>query len=72
MPNTAYASTNGPLGPKPHGADYNAATMTRPFTLTTEDAATTYYLWVDTTGRLRIKSSAPTSATDGTIVGTQS
>ena len=31
----------------------------------------TYYLWVDTTGRLRIKSSAPTSHTDGTVVGTQ-
>jgi len=31
----------------------------------------TYYLWVDTTGRLRIKNSAPSSATDGTVVGTQ-
>ena len=31
-----------------------------------------YYLWVDGSGRLRIKSSAPTSDTDGTIVGTQS
>lgn len=31
----------------------------------------TYYLWVDGTGRLRIKSSRPTSATDGTVVGTQ-
>jgi len=30
------------------------------------------YLWVDSTGDLRIKSSAPTSDTDGTIVGTQS
>lgn len=30
------------------------------------------YLWIDTSGRLRIKSSAPTSATDGTVVGTQS
>ena len=29
------------------------------------------HLWVDTSGRLRIKSSAPTSATDGTVVGTQ-
>ena len=32
----------------------------------------TYYLWVDTSDRLRIKSSAPTSDTDGVIVGTQS
>jgi len=31
-----------------------------------------YYLWVDSSGRLRIKSGAPTSDTDGTIVGTQS
>jgi hypothetical protein len=30
-----------------------------------------YYLWVDTSGRLRIKSGAPTSETDGTVVGTQ-
>lgn len=32
---------------------------------------TDYHLFVDTTGNLRIKSSAPTSATDGTVVGTQ-
>jgi hypothetical protein len=31
-----------------------------------------YYLWVDSTGDLRIKNGAPTSDTDGTIVGTQS
>lgn len=31
-----------------------------------------YYLWVDTSGRLRIKDGAPSSATDGTVVGTQS
>lgn len=31
-----------------------------------------YHLWVDATGDLRIKSSAPTSDTDGAIVGTQS
>ena len=30
-----------------------------------------YYLWVDSTGDLRIKNSAPTSDTDGTVVGTQ-
>jgi hypothetical protein len=29
------------------------------------------YLWVDVTGDLRIKTSAPTSDTDGTVVGTQ-
>jgi hypothetical protein len=30
-----------------------------------------YHLWVDAAGRLRIKSSAPTSDEDGTIVGSQ-
>jgi hypothetical protein len=30
-----------------------------------------YYLWVDSSGRLRIKSGAPTSDTDGTVIGTQ-
>ncbi|MEZ5723274.1 MAG: hypothetical protein R3D59_18255 [Paracoccaceae bacterium] len=30
-----------------------------------------YRLWVDSTGDLRIKASAPTSDTDGTVVGTQ-
>jgi len=31
-----------------------------------------YYFWVDPSGKFRIKSGAPTSGTDGTIVGTQS
>ena len=31
-----------------------------------------YHLWIDSTGDLRIKSSAPTGETDGTVVGTQS
>lgn len=30
-----------------------------------------YYLWPDSSGVLRIKSSAPSSETDGTVVGTQ-
>lgn len=30
-----------------------------------------YALWIDGTGDLRIKASKPTSATDGTVVGTQ-
>lgn len=30
------------------------------------------YIWVDATGDLRIKSTAPSSDTDGTVVGTQS
>lgn len=30
-----------------------------------------YHLWIDGTGRLRIKSSAPTGDTDGIVVGTQ-
>jgi hypothetical protein len=31
-----------------------------------------YHLWVDASGRLRIKNGAPTSDADGAIVGTQS
>lgn len=31
-----------------------------------------YHLWVDSTGDLRIKSSAPTTDTDGAVVGSQS
>lgn len=31
-----------------------------------------YYIWVDATGDLRINSGAPSSDTDGTVVGTQS
>jgi hypothetical protein len=30
-----------------------------------------YHLWIDSTGDLRIKSSQPTSDTDGTVIGTQ-
>ena len=30
-----------------------------------------YHLWIDSTGDLRIKNSAPTSDTDGAVVGTQ-
>lgn len=30
------------------------------------------FLWVDATGDLRVSNTAPTSDTDGTIVGTQS
>jgi hypothetical protein len=31
-----------------------------------------YHIWIDATGDVRIKSSAPTSDTDGAIIGTQS
>jgi hypothetical protein len=31
----------------------------------------TFYIWVDNSGVLRIKNGAPTSQTDGTVVGTQ-
>lgn len=30
-----------------------------------------YHIWIDATGVLRIKSSQPTSDTDGTVIGTQ-
>jgi hypothetical protein len=32
----------------------------------------TTHLWIDGSGRLRIKSGAPTSDTDGAVVGAQS
>ena len=32
----------------------------------------TFHVWVDSSGRLRIKDGAPSSSTDGTVVGTQS
>ncbi len=31
----------------------------------------TYHLWIDTSGRLRVKNGVPVSATDGTVVGLQ-
>jgi len=34
-------------------------------------SGTPYYRWADSTGRLRVKVTAPTSDTDGTVVGTQ-
>lgn len=74
MPNTSYrgAPTPGPLGFKVFAADWNGGVNTTPFTLTTE-AGALVYLWVDSTNRLRIKAAtAPTSDTDGTVVGTQS
>lgn len=74
MPNTSYPGTPtpGPLGFKQFGADWNSATNTRPLTLLTE-AGVLVTLWVDSTNRLRIKATtAPTSDTDGTVVGTQS
>jgi len=43
-----------------------------PTAITGTQLGVDYYLWPDSTGDLRIKSSAPTSDTDGTVVGTQS
>lgn len=56
-----------PLLLNPSGGSVMAGTgsFSEPFRLGT------YRLWVDSSGRLRIKSTAPTSDTDGTIVGTQ-
>lgn len=72
MANVLYDSSRGPLGAKPRGADWNSAVNTTPLVLQTEDATISYYLWIDSTGRLRVKSGVPTSTTDGTVVGTQS
>lgn len=38
-----------------------------------DGSVTTYYLWVDSAGKLRISSAKPTTeVSDGTIVGSQS
>ena len=71
MPNNAYRPQPGRLGLKNTGSDYNAS-INALLTMQKDDGSVTYYLWVDSTGRLRIKNAAPTSDTDGTIVGTQS
>lgn len=49
-------------------AVHKKTALTNPATIQIDN----YHLWVDNSGRLRIKSSAPTSDTDGTVVGTQS
>lgn len=73
MAANAYRTpTPGPLGDRPYGGDYDAALTTRPFILWAEAGTAKAYLWVDATGDLRIKATAPTSDTDGTVVGSQS
>ena len=73
MPNNAYFTPSpGPLGAQVFGADWNSGVNTRAFVLQTE-AGVNIFLWVDASNRLRIKATtAPTSDTDGTVVGTQS
>lgn len=65
----------------PHVWFVNAVEVARMSTLGLQTGSTwngphavlgVYHLWVDSSGRLRIKSGAPTGDTDGTIVGTQS
>jgi hypothetical protein len=43
-----------------------------PTRITGSQLGADYFLWPDSTGDLRIKATAPTSDTDGTVVGTQS
>jgi hypothetical protein len=72
MPNNSYHTPPpGPLGNRPYGADYNAGVATRALTLVTEDGVTTYTLFIGTGGKLYLKAGTPSSATDGTVVGTQ-
>lgn len=72
MPNNSYGTGHTPAGfLKPYGADFGAGVNTRLLTMATENGATTYYLWIDSSGRLRIKSSVPTTDTDGAVVGSQ-
>jgi hypothetical protein len=51
----------------------NAGTPAAGFVQMENRAGTTYYLWVDSVGKLRVGTTAPTNANDatGTIVGTQ-
>lgn len=60
-PPTGAANIESYVGLRSTTSDWTAV----PFT------AGTYRLWVDATGDLRIKNGAPTSDTDGTVVGTQ-
>jgi hypothetical protein len=72
LANPTYRTpTPGPLGPKLLAADYNPSDNTQALILYTE-AGTACYLWVSS-GKLYIKTSgtAPSTATDGTVVGTQ-
>jgi hypothetical protein len=72
MPDNKYRSQQpGPLGFKQFGADYNSGVATQALTLVTEDGVTTYTLFIGTGGKLYIKAGTPSSATDGTVVGTQ-
>jgi hypothetical protein len=72
MPDNKYRTPQpGPLGLKTWGADYNAGVATQPFILTGEDGVTFYTLFIGTGGKLYVKAGVPTTATDGTVVGTQ-
>jgi hypothetical protein len=64
--------TSGGSGRFSGGAQY-AVGQTTVSAVTSKAALqlASYYLWVDATGDLRIKPGAPTSDTDGTVVGTQ-
>lgn len=70
MPNNVYRGQPGRLGQKFAAAAWNT-TLNAPMTLQSDDGTVVYYLWVSSTGVLRIKSGAPTSDTDGASVGSQ-
>lgn len=68
MPDNTYRTpTPGPLGPSTDADVVVTGTYDGGHLIIRGN-----HLWVDATGDLRIKSSAPTSDTDGTVVGTQS
>lgn len=68
-----YARTlPGPLGARPYGADWNAGLTTQPFVLYTEAGAVAATLWINASKLYgKFSAVAPTSATDGTVIGTQ-
>jgi hypothetical protein len=77
--NNGTISLNAELGVNVNKKlDVNGATKTTSLDISSSSYSVNplkignYYLWIDLNGRLRIKGSAPTSDTDGTVVGSQS
>lgn len=76
------AATGQPVEYKARGADLNVDILFSPKNAgnvrvqgsawnTTHFVLGVYHIWVDLSGRLRIKSSTPASDTDGTVIGSQ-
>lgn len=73
MPDNFQARTlPGPLGPKPFAADYDGSVQTQPLVLYTDAGVAACYLWVASSKLYgKFSATAPSSATDGVVIGTQ-